>query len=164
MMPSETVAKMRHLSFQSELRQEFVYSNTVYLVLAHIVATVSHMSYPEFLKKNVFDPLGMDSATQDSFEAKRSGKRTDGFIRSGLDRRVGGSLGVARSMGWWTDTDGVWHQGAGGIAMNTKDSVRYPYPCPSFIQVADFDGLRGQMGERVASSRKSSLDPTHFTA
>jgi CubicO group peptidase (beta-lactamase class C family) len=38
---------------------QFAYSNTGYVLLATIVATVSGQSFAEFLKANVFDPLGM---------------------------------------------------------------------------------------------------------
>ena len=37
------------------------YSNSGYMVLAQIVEKASGMAYPSFLKKNIFDPLGMNS-------------------------------------------------------------------------------------------------------
>jgi len=37
----------------------FVYSNTGYVVLATIVERLSGERFPEFVKKNIFDPLGM---------------------------------------------------------------------------------------------------------
>jgi D-alanyl-D-alanine carboxypeptidase len=42
--------------------EKWEYSNTNYAVLAYIVARISGMSYPEFLQKNIFGPLGMTSS------------------------------------------------------------------------------------------------------
>ncbi|HET9825712.1 MAG TPA: serine hydrolase domain-containing protein, partial [Chitinophagaceae bacterium] len=39
------------------------YSNTAYCLLALIVAEVSGMSYPAYMKKNIFEPLHMTSTT-----------------------------------------------------------------------------------------------------
>lgn len=43
--------------------EKWEYSNTNYAVLAYIVERVSGMSYPEFLQKNIFGPLGMTSSS-----------------------------------------------------------------------------------------------------
>ncbi len=40
----------------------FDYSNTGYMVLASLVEKISHMPYAEFLKQNIFVPLGMKDA------------------------------------------------------------------------------------------------------
>lgn len=37
----------------------FVYSNTGYVVLAAVVERVSGLTFPQFAKKNIFEPLGM---------------------------------------------------------------------------------------------------------
>jgi len=37
----------------------FVYSNTGYVVLAAIVERISGLTFPQFAKKNIFEPLGM---------------------------------------------------------------------------------------------------------
>ena len=41
--------------------QKFEYSNSGYVVLAQIVEKISGEPFPKFMKKNVFDPLGMTS-------------------------------------------------------------------------------------------------------
>lgn len=40
--------------------KSFLYSNTNYLMLALIIEKVSGMSYPDYLKKNIFEPLMMN--------------------------------------------------------------------------------------------------------
>lgn len=42
---------------------KFQYSNSGYIILALIIEKVSKMTYAEFLKKNIFDPLQMDHTT-----------------------------------------------------------------------------------------------------
>lgn len=41
--------------------RKFEYSNSAYVLLAQIVEKVSGMPFPEFMRANVFDPLGMSS-------------------------------------------------------------------------------------------------------
>ena len=53
------IAQQKSLNFTPGT--EFVYCNTGYVLLAVIVERVSGMPYPEFAKKNIFEPLGMDS-------------------------------------------------------------------------------------------------------
>ena len=40
--------------------RRFDYSNSGYMLLASIIEKVSGMSYPEYMRKNIFEPLGMD--------------------------------------------------------------------------------------------------------
>ena len=39
---------------------KFQYSNSGYIILALIIENISKMTYAQFLKKNIFDPLGMN--------------------------------------------------------------------------------------------------------
>lgn len=41
--------------------EEFLYSNANFVLLAEIVEKVAEMSFPSFLKKRIFDPLGMSN-------------------------------------------------------------------------------------------------------
>ena len=48
--------------------RNFDYSNTAYLVLASIVEKVSGVSFQEFVKQNIFDPLGMKNSYVYSYQ------------------------------------------------------------------------------------------------
>jgi len=89
------------------------------LVFAHIISTLTGMAYPHYLKKHIFEPLGMTSATQNSHTARESGKAVDGFVRVVEDD----GIGEAKPMGWWTETDSMWASGPGGLAMSIEDNV-----------------------------------------
>lgn len=44
----------------SPFRTKFDYDNSLYIVAGEVIARVSGMSYPEFIKKNILLPLGMN--------------------------------------------------------------------------------------------------------
>jgi CubicO group peptidase (beta-lactamase class C family) len=48
--------------------QKFDYSNTGYFVLASIVEKVSGLSFGDFIKQNIFEPLQMKDSFVYSFE------------------------------------------------------------------------------------------------
>jgi CubicO group peptidase (beta-lactamase class C family) len=50
-------SKKLRLTFKPGSR--FVYSNTGYVVLATVVERISGLTFPQFAKKNIFEPLGM---------------------------------------------------------------------------------------------------------
>ena len=53
------VSKQKALNF--EPGTQFGYNNTGYTLMAEIVAKVSGMSFGDYMKKNVFEPLGMNN-------------------------------------------------------------------------------------------------------
>ncbi len=61
----------------------FQYSNTAYVLLASIVERVSGISFPEFLKKAVFEPLRMKGSTMYAGEESPISNRAYGYTRRG---------------------------------------------------------------------------------
>lgn len=90
----------------------------------------------------------MHGATNNSHDAAKTGHCTDGFVRSSRDTRQAGSTGTARPVGWWTESNGMWCVGAGGLVMNIQNSV-------SGVLKVSIDLRTGQNGTRPASSRAS---------
>jgi CubicO group peptidase (beta-lactamase class C family) len=60
------VAMFRDKPLDFEPGTRFRYSNSNYVVLALIIEKVSGQSYGEFLKANIFDPLGLGATAHDS--------------------------------------------------------------------------------------------------
>lgn len=62
----ENREKIREFFLSMELLfepgEEFDYSDSNYALLAEIIAQVSGMSYHEYVRKNIFEPLGMESS------------------------------------------------------------------------------------------------------
>ena len=76
----------------------FEYSNTGYLVLASIIEKVSGHSFGDFMKKNIFDPLGMnDSFVYNLGENNVNNNQLDGFrvYRGGRHVRVASTVNDA---------------------------------------------------------------------
>lgn len=63
---SETLASFRDLDLEFEPGAEMRYSNSGYLLLGHIIEVVTGTSYGEFVRSNLFEPLGMDESGYDS--------------------------------------------------------------------------------------------------
>jgi CubicO group peptidase (beta-lactamase class C family) len=97
---------------------EFEYNNTGYALLEVILSRVTGSSYPDFMKREIFDRLGMnDSAAFNLASAECTlGCRVFGFKRSlaGYGRKVLCDLNYL---------DGVY--GDGGIYSSTSDLARW---------------------------------------
>jgi CubicO group peptidase (beta-lactamase class C family) len=75
------VARQRQLRFPPGQRWE--YSNSNYVILAQIVSRVSNESFPQFVKNNIFQPLGMnDSFVYETTQTTREGLAT-GYVSQG---------------------------------------------------------------------------------
>ena len=60
------IFKDRPLEFAPGAR--FKYSNSNYILLGYIIEEVSHMKYEDFVKRNIFEPLGMNDSGYDHNE------------------------------------------------------------------------------------------------
>jgi len=92
---------------------QFRYSNSGYALLACIVEKVSGMTYPEFLAKNIFRPVGMKS----TFLTQR--ERVTGYNRA---------YGHSMKDGAWVRTDQSTTSfvlGDGGIYTSLNDLVKW---------------------------------------
>lgn len=63
------VCKQTDLNFTPG--SEFMYSNTNYVLLAMIIARVTHQNFTDWMKSNIFDPLGMKNTYIDDSNLKR---------------------------------------------------------------------------------------------
>src|SRR5262245_43875057 len=103
---AENVVKF--LSWRKQLRfqpgQRWEYSNSNYVLLAQIVGQVSGESFPQFVKKNIFQPLGMnDSFVYDKTQAI-NGRCATGYISQG-----GGFKPAVRNAENYVYVDGQIH-------------------------------------------------------
>lgn len=110
--------RAERLPLEFEPGEEFEYSNTGYALLGEIIARVSGMSYAEFMKKEVFEPLGMKHSAafnrlseDDVLEA-----RVYGF------RKKYGAFGQKEACDL-NYLDGIF--GDGGICASAEDLVRW---------------------------------------
>jgi CubicO group peptidase (beta-lactamase class C family) len=65
MTPLETIARFRDKPLDFPPGQQFSYSNSGYLLLGYIIERASGEKYEEFLRKNIYEPLGMSESGYD---------------------------------------------------------------------------------------------------
>ncbi len=75
---SETVAGFRDLDLEFEPGAEMRYSNSGYVLLGHLIEVVTGTSYEEFVRSNIFEPLGMDDSGYD-FNSQIISNRAAGY-------------------------------------------------------------------------------------
>jgi Beta-lactamase/Glycogen recognition site of AMP-activated protein kinase/Domain of unknown function (DUF3471) len=63
--PLQNIATFRDKALEFAPGERFNYSNSGYLLLGHIIESVSGKSYADFLRENVFQPLGMKNTDYD---------------------------------------------------------------------------------------------------
>ena len=80
----QVVALFKDKPLDFEPGSRFRYSNSNYNVLALVIEKVSGRSYEDFLKTNVFDPLGLSSITHDGNATRIIPNRASGTEPDGL--------------------------------------------------------------------------------
>lgn len=78
---NELLQNIRKQELQFQAGEGWLYSDANFLVLQLIVENVSGMSYGEFLKKNILDPLGM-TLTQTINPKKNINNRTTSYYKN----------------------------------------------------------------------------------
>lgn len=61
-------------------RTQYSYCNSAYVMLGAIVEQLSGMSFGTFLKKNIFEPLGMDDTIAPDYLNEKGAKLTEGYL------------------------------------------------------------------------------------
>jgi CubicO group peptidase (beta-lactamase class C family) len=64
--PRDVVRSLRDLPFAAEPRTTFHYCNIMYVVIAHVVSTLSGKSLKDFLEDRIWEPLGMKSTVSEN--------------------------------------------------------------------------------------------------
>ncbi|HWA86066.1 MAG TPA: serine hydrolase domain-containing protein [Opitutus sp.] len=110
--PSMIFARLRSLPLEFAPGSKFTYSNTGYVFLGWIVELVSGQAYREFVKRNIFEPLGMADSGYDSNIAVIP-RRASGYNV--------GSLGLRNA----NYIDMRMPHGAGGLYSTTGDLLKW---------------------------------------
>ena len=79
--------------------EEWSYSNSGYVLLTDLVARASGMSFPEFTRKRLFEPLGMKATASPADLRNVIKNRALGYEKEGNGWRVGMYVGTERGSG-----------------------------------------------------------------
>ncbi|KAI6121289.1 beta-lactamase/transpeptidase-like protein [Pisolithus sp. B1] len=112
--PLDVIRRLRHLKPAFELREQWSYSNIMYITAAYIVSQYAGQPYTSFVKERIFVPLDMASSTFSPREAAASGKYTQEWTKEG--RLIPDCL---------TEEIAFTRAGAGGIISNAVDMSKW---------------------------------------
>jgi CubicO group peptidase (beta-lactamase class C family) len=79
--PEMMMSRLRDKPLEFEPGERFAYSNSGYLLLGYIVEKASGLSYEQFVRQFVFEPLGMKDSGCDRFETVLSHRATGYALR-----------------------------------------------------------------------------------
>ncbi|HEX8129643.1 MAG TPA: serine hydrolase domain-containing protein [Pyrinomonadaceae bacterium] len=104
------ILRQRGLNFAPG--EEWSYSNSGYVLLTDLVARTSGMSFPDFTRKRLFEPLGMKTTMSPSDLRDVIKNRALGYVKEGTGWQVGMYVGNERGSG-----------GAGAVLGTAADLV-----------------------------------------
>jgi len=101
----------RQEELQSEPGEEYNYNNSAFILLAGIVEKVSGQKFPEWMKENIFDPLGMTSTMVRTDPQTIVPGASQGYTMDSTGYRITGDLYAS--------------YGAGGIYTTVEDLSKW---------------------------------------
>jgi CubicO group peptidase (beta-lactamase class C family) len=102
--------KQKDLNFKPG--SEYLYCNTGYMLMADIIEKISGEKFADWMKKNIFDPLGLVATyVEDQYNRVRPNSATS-YAHSG-------KYGFTRSTEYWN------YVGSGNIHSNTRDLLHW---------------------------------------
>lgn len=117
--PEKLIERFRNLPLQSKPGAKYSYSNAGYQLLAYLIERASGQPYEDFLRENIFEPLGM----KDSISATQApiiSSRAAGYINN-----PGGSSSTGRALLNAPFFDQTNVMGAGSLYSTTADLHRW---------------------------------------
>jgi CubicO group peptidase (beta-lactamase class C family) len=132
------ISRLRFLRPSTEFRQAWQYNNLAYIVASTFSEHIYGIPFETYVEDNILAPLGMNATSYDGALAKASGRRSDSFVRRGMDvgaclddlKTGKGKIG-RRCQGELVNVgfvhEGRMNAGPGGIITSGNDMVR---PCP----------------------------------
>ena len=86
----ELITKVKEQPIEFEAGTKYEYSNSNYQILGYIIEKVSGLEYGDFLKQNIFLPLGMNDTQYDPSDKDRKNK-ANGYIFIGKENSIKGT-------------------------------------------------------------------------
>lgn len=81
------IKNQKELNFKP--KEEFLYSNTGYILLAKIIENISQLKFDQWMKQNIFQPLGMkNSYVETSIDNVVPNNATSYYLRKGPKRAL----------------------------------------------------------------------------
>ena len=117
----ETVKRLRHIKPATSFRSAYAYDNVLYMVAGQLIEEVSGRTWEQFVKNEIFKPLGMDESTVSDAELQATADRGRPHSRSG-----GGIVGLGTQKP--LDENATLSANAapaGGLSISSDDMTRW---------------------------------------
>lgn len=108
---------LRHIEPATSFRSAYAYDNILYIVAGQLIEDVSGLSWEQFLKRHIYQPLAMNNSTVSDAELLASPNRAEPHAR--IDGPVRG-LGTQVKLGADSNISPVAAP-AGGLAISAND-------------------------------------------
>ncbi len=111
--PGELVARFRGQPLDFEPGSQFRYSNSGYILLSYLIEKITGETYENFIRENLFTPLGMNDSGYDSSSAviphraagyvyEASGYENAAFVDMSISQGAGGLYSTTGDLLKWT--------------------------------------------------------------
>jgi CubicO group peptidase (beta-lactamase class C family) len=117
----ETVRRLRYIKPATSFRSAYAYDNILYMVAGQLIEEVSGETWEQYMRRHVFQPLGMNHSTVSDAEMQASPDR--GHPHSRSDGAIVG-LGTQKPL---DETAAIAPNAApaGGLAISANDMTRW---------------------------------------
>jgi CubicO group peptidase (beta-lactamase class C family) len=120
---AEVIRRLRYMPLQNPFRDAFGYNNYHFMVIGRVIEVLSGLTWPEFMQKRIFEPLGMKSSFADlqQMQGQTNLSAAHDDISDHLlphDTRLFSQQTVIP----WSD---VGNQPAGGISSSASDMTHW---------------------------------------
>jgi CubicO group peptidase (beta-lactamase class C family) len=120
----QVIERFKHEPLRFDPGERFEYSNSGYVLLAHVIEKVSGVSFGEFLRENIFEPLEMHRTGLDSHTEIIPGRAT-------------GHYDFGEGMVQASYLDVGYTSGAGGIYSTVGDLFRWERALSTDVLVSE---------------------------
>jgi CubicO group peptidase (beta-lactamase class C family) len=117
----EITLALQHIKPATSFRSAYAYDNILYIVAGQLIQEVSGLTWEQFMRRHVFQPLGMNNSTVSQSELAASPNRAEPHAR--LDGPIRG-LGRQVKLGPEADLAPAAAP-AGGLAISANDMTRW---------------------------------------
>jgi CubicO group peptidase (beta-lactamase class C family) len=117
----DTVRSLRHVPISAPPRTKFQYTNQMFIVMTHLLQKHTGEPLCSFLKKRIWDPLGMNETYFSTEEAKKDPSSAAKIVKgyTWIPEQGGGH--------WFEEPEANWrpNTGGGSIVSNVLDYSRW---------------------------------------
>lgn len=144
--PKELIDVFKNEPMDFEPGEKFLYNNSGYILLGHIIEVVSGQSYGDFIQKNIFDTLGMTSSSYGSmttivpnrasgYSPSENGYKNANFLDLSIPYAAGSIMSTTEDLLKWQNALNThklikkesYEKAIHGSTLNNGEHISYGY-------------------------------------